>query len=151
MPTSKQIRNKDKFTKEYKLREIQKNLTKKARLKKEYLRTLKNEGYKVPEKKPTPVSKDDIKQLREEHESQGKKKLDEKKEIKKQRKRLQVERAQEAKMKEEERIKVIKQKEQEREKKKTKLTQKTKTGQPKMGPKIEDMLGRINSNSLYTG
>ncbi|GAV54788.1 hypothetical protein ZYGR_0AS01110 [Zygosaccharomyces rouxii] len=150
MPTSKQIRNKDKFTKEYKLKEIQKNLTKKARLKKEYLKTLKNEGYEVPDKKPIPVSKDDIKHLREERALQGKKKLDEKKEIKKQRKRLQAEHAQEARKKAEERVKIIEQKEQEREKRKIKMTQKTKTGQPKMGPKIDDMLDKIKNDSLYT-
>lgn len=150
MPTSKQIRNKDKFTKEHKLKEIQRNLTKKARLKKEYLKTLRKEGYEIPDKKPTPVSRDDIKRLREERTLQGKKKLDEKKEIKKQRKKLQAEHAQEAKNKAEERVKIIEQKEQEREKRTTKVTQKTRTGQPKMGPKIDDMLGKIKSNSLYT-
>ncbi|CAR28378.1 ZYRO0F02618p [Zygosaccharomyces rouxii] len=150
MPTSKQIRNRDKFTKEYKVKEIQRNLTKKARLRKEYLKALKSEGYEVPDKKPTPVSKDDIKHLKEERALQGKRKLDEKKEIKKQRKRLQAEHAQEAKRKEEERIKIIEQKAQEREKRKVKMTQKTKTGQPKMGPKIDDMLDKIKNNSLYT-
>lgn len=150
MPTSKQIRNRDKFTKEYKLKEIQRNLTKKARLKKEYLKTLKSEGYEIPDKKPTPVSKDDIKNLREERALQGKKKLDEKKEIKKQRKKAQTQQAQEAKKKAEERVRIIEQKERERERRKVKMTQKTRTGQPKMGPKIDDMLGKIKNNSLYT-
>lgn len=150
MPTSKQISNRNKFTKEYKVKEIQRNLTRKARLRKQYLKTLKEEGYEVPDKKPTSTSKDKGKTLREERALQGKNRIDEKKEIKKQRKRMQAESAQEARKLEEEKIKRARKMEQEREMKKKKMTQKTKSGQPRMGPKIEEMLGKIKGDSLYT-
>ncbi|AQZ15228.1 FYV7 (YLR068W) [Zygosaccharomyces parabailii] len=150
MPTSKQVSNRTKFTKEYKVREIQKNLTRKARLKKQYLKTLKEEGYEVPDKKPPTTSQANVKTLREERALQGRKKLDDKREIKKQRKRLQAEKAQEFRKLEIERIKRAKEMGQERERKKKKMTQRTRSGQPRMGPKIEEMLGKIKGDALYT-
>ncbi|AQZ19123.1 FYV7 (YLR068W) [Zygosaccharomyces parabailii] len=150
MPTSKQVSNRSKFTKEYKVREIQKNLTRKARLKKQYLKTLKEEGYDVPDKKPSTTSQDNVKSFREERALQGKKKLDEKREIKKQLKRQQAEQAQESRKLEIDRIKRAKEMEQERERKKKRMTQRTRSGQPRMGPKIEEMLGKIKGDALYT-
>lgn len=150
MATSKQIDNRKKFTKEYKVKEIQKNLTKKARLRKEYLKVLKEEGYSVPEKNPDTVKTYDAKKAKEERILQGKKRYDEKKEIKRQRKLSQKEQAELRKDREVERIKMAKEKQVDREKRKRRMTQKTKSGQPKMGPKINDLLDKIKGDDTYT-
>lgn len=150
MATHKQHENRKKFTKEYKVKEIQRNLTKKARLKRGYLKVLKEEGYTVPDKKPALISKDDIQMLKAERSLQGKKKLDEKREIKKQRNRLQRDLIEERRKNEVEKLKQTKEKLQERERRKTRLTQRTKSGQPRMGPKIEDLLNKIKEDDTYT-
>ncbi|KQC42191.1 Essential protein required for maturation of 18S rRNA [Saccharomyces cerevisiae] len=89
MGTAKQNQNRKKFTREYKVKEIQRSITKKTRLRKEYLKALKDEGYAVPEKEPKTVAKESVRKIKEARAIEGKKKLDEKKEIKKQRKRMQ--------------------------------------------------------------
>lgn len=150
MATTKQQHNRKKFTKEYKVREIQKNLTQKARLKKEYLKALKEEGYSVPEKAPSGKSKQDYRKLKAELRDEGKRKFDEKKEIKKERKRQQREEAEERRTRELENIKQVKAKMDERERRKKRLSQKTRTGQPLMGPKINDLLSKIREDDTYT-
>ncbi|SCV99714.1 LAFE_0B00892g1_1 [Lachancea fermentati] len=138
-----------KYTREYKVREIQKNLTKKARLKKEYLKTLKEEGYTPPEKdsKSAKVSFQEIKARRA---TETKKKLDEKKEMRKLRKKLQKEKADKLRENEMKKLQDIKQKKVQREERANKLSQRTKYGQPLMGPKIEDLLTKIKNDDTYT-
>ncbi|CAG58963.1 uncharacterized protein GVI51_F01309 [Nakaseomyces glabratus] len=141
--------NGKKFTKEYKVKAIQQNITRKARLKKEYLKALKEEGYAVPEKE-TSRREVNVKKLKEDKRLEGKKKIDEKKELKKQRKREQREKLEERRRKEEEKVKIIRQKEQEREQKRRKMTKRTRSGQPLMAPKIEDLLSKIKNDDTYT-
>lgn len=150
MATAKQQHNRKKFTKEYKVKEIQKNLTQKARLKKEYLKALKEEGYSVPEKNPNGKSKDEIRKLKAGLREKGQKKLDEKKEIKKERKKEQREDAEARRRKQLEDIKQVKVKMDERERRKKRLSKKTRTGQPRMGPKIDDLLSKIKEDDTYT-
>ncbi|CCD24312.1 Fyv7p NDAI_0C06530 [Naumovozyma dairenensis CBS 421] len=139
MATFKQQHNRKKFTREYKVKEIQRSITKKTRLKKEYFKALKDEGYTVPEKKgeDNPVKRN-VKKLKEERALQGKQKLDEKKAMKRERKKLQKEQIQDQRKQEMERIQMSKEKHMARERRKTRMTQKTRSGQPKMGPKIDD-------------
>lgn len=150
MATAKQQHNRKKFTKEYKVKEIQKNLTQKARLKKEYLKALKEEGYSVPEKNHNGKAKDEIRKLKVGLREKGQKKLDEKKEIKKERKKEQREDAEARRRKELEDIKQVKIKMDERERRKKRLSKKTRTGQPRMGPKIDDLLSKIKEDDTYT-
>lgn len=151
MMKSKEHFNKKRYTKEYKIREIQRNLTKKARLKKKYLKLLKEEGYDVPEeKKHTEGPGLTPRELKEQRLEEGKRRVDERKEMKKQRKRMQRERAEERRTREMERIRISREKHLERERRSQRLTQKTRTGQPLMGPRIEDLLSKIKSDDTYT-
>lgn len=174
MATSKQRFNRKKFTKEYKVKQIQKNITKRTRLKKQYLKALKEEGYSVPSKEQSSNSKkrdlndnDDIlnsnndtvsisirkksvKDLKEEKRLAGKAKIDEKKRLKKEKLKKQREEREMRRQKELERIKLSKEKHLQREKRSKRLTQKTRTGQPLMGPKISDLLERIKKDDIYT-
>ena len=150
MGTAKQNQNRKKFTREYKVKEIQRSITKKTRLRKEYLKALKDEGYAVPEKEPKTVAKESVRKIKEARAIEGKKKLDEKKEIKKQRKRMQKDELNKQRSEQLERIRVSKEKLQRREDRKKKLTQRTRTGQPLMGPKIEDLLDKIKTDDTYT-
>lgn len=150
MATAKQQHNRKKFTKEYKVKEIQKNLTQKARLKKEYLKALKEEGYTVPEKNETGRSKEDFKRAREELRGKGQRKFDEKKEIKKDRKKQQREDIEARRNQELEHIQEVKNKMEERERRKKKFSKRTRTGQPLMGPKIDDLLSKIKEDDTYT-
>ncbi|QLQ79329.1 hypothetical protein HG537_0B06770 [Torulaspora globosa] len=150
MTTAKQQQNRKKYTKDYKLKEIQKSLTHKARLKKEYLRALKEEGYSVPDKKADGKSKEEIRRLKQEQRDKNRKKLEEQKRGKKWAKKEQQEASEDRRRSELENIKHIKSKMDEREKRKQKLTKKTRTGQPLMGPKIEDLLGKIKGDDTYT-
>lgn len=138
-----------KFTREYKVKEIQKNLIKKARLKKEYLKTLKKEGYSVPEK-DTSKEKFDFKKSKQQKAFANKKRFDEKKELNRQKKKSQHEKAERRREEEVRRIKEVKEKERVRETRTRKLNQRTRTGQPLMGPKIEDLLDKIKSDDTYT-
>ncbi|AMD20198.1 HDL546Cp [Eremothecium sinecaudum] len=133
-----------KYTKEYKIKEIQKNLLKRARLKKQYLKSLKEEGYELPEKQTKPRLP--LEQLKKEN----KRKVDEKKEFKRQRKQTEKEKAEKRRQNEVEKVMIAKQKQEIREKKREKLTRKTRTGQPLMGPKIGDLLDKIKNDSTYT-
>lgn len=107
MGTAKQSQNRKKFTREYKVKEIQRSITKKTRLRKEYLKALKDEGYTVPEKEPRTGVKDSVRKIKEARATEGKKKLDEKKEIKRQRKKLQRDELNERRNDELERIRSI--------------------------------------------
>lgn len=142
-------RNGKKFTKEHKVRAIQQNITRKARLKKEYFKALKEEGYTVPEQ-PESRREVNVKKLKEDRRNEGKKKIDEKKELKRLRKKEQREKAEEHRRQEIEKVKLIRQKEQEREVKKRKMNKRTRSGQPLMGPKIEDLLSKIKTDDTYT-
>ncbi|CAI4047377.1 hypothetical protein SUVZ_12G1210 [Saccharomyces uvarum] len=150
MGTAKQSQNRKKFTREYKVKEIQRSITKKTRLRKEYLKALKDEGYTVPEKEPRTGVKDSVRKIKEARATEGKKKLDEKKEIKRQRKRLQRDELNDRRNDELERIRVSKEKFQMREDRKKRMTQRTRSGQPLMGPKIEDLLDKIKTDDTYT-
>ncbi|QEU60542.1 Fyv7 [Kluyveromyces lactis] len=138
---------KKKFTKEYRLKEIQRNLTKKARLKKEYLKVLKDEGYSIPEK---PQYEKHDRSSVEAKKAFNKQKVRDQREEHKLRKRTQKEKEQSFKEQEMKRIQLSKEKQVERDRRAKKLTQRTKRGQPVMGPKINDLLDKINSDETYT-
>ncbi|SCU79173.1 LAME_0A07558g1_1 [Lachancea meyersii CBS 8951] len=138
-----------KHSKEYKVREIQKNLVKKARLKKEYLKVLKEEGYSAPEKKAS-EAKLSFREKRERNAAGNRQKIDEKKELKKLRGQQQREKTLQRQQREQERLKEIKEKERQRGLRSSKVTQRTRSGQPLMGPKIEDLLGKIRADDTYT-
>ncbi|CCE66178.1 hypothetical protein TPHA_0P00200 [Tetrapisispora phaffii CBS 4417] len=152
MVTSKQQYNKKKFTREYKVKEIQKNLTKKARLKKEYLKALKEEGYAVPEKAPSEGNeKYDYKKRKEEREQENRRRALERKAMKQEKKWKEKQRTLQRQQTQEERTKTIQLKLKDRERRRERLTQMTRSGQPKMGPKIEDLLNKIKTDDTYTG
>ncbi|KAL3228455.1 rRNA-processing protein FYV7 [Nakaseomyces bracarensis] len=142
-------RNGKKFTKEHKVKAIQQNITRKARLKKEYFKALKEEGYSVPEQ-PESRREVNVKKLKQDKKLEGKKKIDEKKELKRLRKKEQREKAEARRKYEEDKVKLLRQKEQDRESRKRKMTKRTKSGQPLMGPKIEDLLSKIKGDNTYT-
>lgn len=150
MATSKQQFNRKKFTKEYKVREIQKSLTKKARLTKEYLKALKEEGYTVPDKKPSNEGSYDYKKRKEERNQENKRRLEEKRAFKRDKLQKQKENFENRKQNEADSIKAVKEKYVARDDRKRKMTQRTRSGQPKMGPKIEDLLNKIKGDETYT-
>ncbi|CAI4035003.1 hypothetical protein SMKI_12G1400 [Saccharomyces mikatae IFO 1815] len=150
MGTAKQSQNRKKFTREYKVKEIQRSITKKTRLRKEYLKALKDEGYTVPERETRTGAKESVRKMKEARAIEGKKKIDEKKEIKKQRKKMLRDEIYKQRSEQLEKIRVSKEKFQMREERKKKLTQRTRTGQPLMGPKIEDLLDKIKTDDTYT-
>ncbi|AGO11495.1 AaceriABR226Wp [[Ashbya] aceris (nom. inval.)] len=133
-----------KYTKESKVREIQKNLHKRAKLKRQYLKTLEQEGYEVPEeqKKQRPTF--------EQRKGEKKQKVDEKKEIARRRKREQKEEAEARRQRELQELEQAKAKLAERERRNKRVLQKTRSGQPKMGPKINDLLDKIQNDTTYT-
>lgn len=137
---------KKKFTKEYRIKEIQKNLTKKARLKKHYLKALKEEGYSVPDK---PIQQKPRITL-EEQKSQNKKKVEDQRKLHKQRKHSDWETQKRHKEDELSKIQMSKNKQVEREKRSKKLNQRTRRGQPLMGPKINDLLDKIKNDETYS-
>ena len=147
----KQYRNKEKFTREYKVREIQRSITKKARLRRGYLKALKEEGYSVPDAAPDSSRvKQSVRERREDQRREGKRKFDEKKEMKRERRRTQQEQREESRRQQLESIRVSKEKFKLRERRSAKLTQRTRSGQPLMGPKIEDLLDKIKNDDTYT-
>ncbi|KAG0654904.1 rRNA-processing protein fyv7 [Maudiozyma exigua] len=150
MAFTKQQRNKEKFTREYKVREIQKSITKKTRLKKAYLKALKDEGYSVPDAQPQSRARISVRDMKEQRLREGKKKIDEKKEIKRERRKNSVMQAAEKRQRQMDRIKESKEKFKQREQRTNRLTQRTRTGQPLMGPKIEDLLDKIKKDDTYT-
>lgn len=150
MAFTKQQRNKEKFTREYKVREIQRSITKKARLRKGYLKALKEEGYTVPEAQPQSQTRLSVREMKAQRQRDGKKKFDEKKEMKRERRRTHAQQAEDLRQKQLEDIRVSKEKFKQRERKSTKLTQRTRSGQPLMGPKIEDLLDKIKNDDTYT-
>ncbi|QLG72890.1 hypothetical protein HG535_0D05990 [Zygotorulaspora mrakii] len=147
MATTKQQENRKRFTKEGKVKEIRRSLTKKARLKKGYLKALKEEGYSIPEKQPKLITGEKARQ-NDSHE--GKMKWDGKVQIKKQRKKLQRDLLEERGKKEAQKVKENKERLETREKRKVNMTKRTRSGQPLMGPKIEDLLSKIKDDETYT-
>ncbi|CAB4254144.1 similar to Saccharomyces cerevisiae YLR068W FYV7 Essential protein required for maturation of 18S rRNA [Maudiozyma barnettii] len=150
MAFTKQQRNKEKFTREYKVREIQKSITKKTRLRKAYLKALKDEGYSVPEAQSQSQVKLSVRDMKEQRLREGKKKLDEKKEIKRQIRKNNVQQAVDHRQRQIDRLHESKEKFKQRERRSTQLTQRTRTGQPLMGPKINDLLDKIKKDDTYT-
>lgn len=136
-----------RHTKEYKLKEIQKNLTKKARLKKQYLKALKEEGYTVPERSVTEAPRSSL----QDQKAANKRKFDEKRQLEKQRKTHQKDKKEERRRKELEKIEDSKTRQVEKEKRWKKVNQKTRSGQPLMGPKIDDLLSKIKNDKTYSG
>lgn len=147
MATTKQQQNRKKFTKEYKIKEIQKSLTKKARLRKGYLKALKEEGYSIPDKRPTSIPNKPSKNLNGE---ENRRNFEQKKEIIQQRKKSHRDALEERKKNDFSKLKEAKEKLQEREKRRVKLAKRTKSGQPLMGPRIEDLLSKIKEDETYT-
>lgn len=138
-----------KFTKEYKIQQIQKNISRKSRLRKEYLKVLKEEGYEVPEKtstKPHITSRE----LKNQKTIEGRQKREDIKQAKRDRKRTLKEKLESRKQEEIAKIEDSKKMMMERERKKRKLTQKTRAGQPVFAPKIEHLLNKIQSDETYT-
>lgn len=137
MVNAKRLEKRKKFTKEYKIREIQKNLHKRSNQKRKYLKALKDEGYSVPEKedRPTHSSRPKQQELRSRKKDKNAEKIAQRKEYRR---------------KELEKISTIKSNESKRETRRERLSQKTRTGQPKMGPKIEDLLDKIKNDDIYT-
>ncbi|SCU83491.1 LADA_0C11760g1_1 [Lachancea dasiensis] len=138
-----------KHSKEYKAREIQKSLVKKARLRKDYLKALKEEGYTAPEKKSS-EAKVSFKQMKERNAAGNRQKLDEKKEMKKLRNKKQHEKTLERQKQEQERLKDARERERQRQVRSSRVTQRTRSGQPLMGPKIDDLLSQIKADDTYT-
>lgn len=123
--------------KESKNQEIKKSLVHRARLRKQYFKELKKEGEAIPEK--------EFKKDRQSRETESKPRPDfrERAEIAKQRKELA---RKEREMKRQEYIKNGEKKRAERERKKEQLSQKTRTGQPLMGPRIANLLEKIQND-----
>lgn len=151
MATDKQKQNRKKFTRDYKVREIQKNITKRTRLKKNYFKALKSEGYSVPEKSNNASrERKSSKQYKEEQRNHAKDKLQSAKQDKLQRIKDQKQKREQKRFEQLEKIKISKDKYQQRGKKSERLTQKTRTGQPLMGPRIENLLDKIKNDDTYT-
>ncbi|SCV02248.1 LAMI_0G17238g1_1 [Lachancea mirantina] len=138
-----------KHTKEHKLREIQKSLTKKARLRKEYLKTLKQENLSLP-KKDEASPRLSYREAKTQKAAQRKEDVERKKELKIERKRLEKDRYLSSKQDEKQKLEDIRKKHEQRSVRSKKLTQRTKSGQPLMGPKIEDLLEKIKTDETYT-
>ncbi|AAS50999.1 ABR226Wp [Eremothecium gossypii ATCC 10895] len=133
-----------KFTKESKVREIQKNLHKRAKLKRQYLKTLEQEGYEVPEEQKRQ------KPSFEQRKGEKKQKVDEKKEHARRRKREQKEEMEAKRQRELDELERAKVRQVERERRNKRIQQKTRSGQPKMGPRINDLLDKIQKDTTYT-
>lgn len=114
-------------------REIRQALTHKARLRKKYIQELERSGETVPERQ--------TKQQRECRDDQVKRpSFQERQQMAKDRKKaFRDEREKER----EERTHQVEKKRIERERKKEMLSQKTRTGQPLMGPRINNLLEKI--------
>lgn len=154
MATSKQQFNRKKFTKEYRVKQIQKNITKRTRLKKNYFKALKEEGFSAPERPHDDRQDGDhkhkkVRELKEERRQAGKQKIDEKKQIKKDRMQKQREEKEARRQQQLDRIETSKAKHLQREQRSKRLTQRTRSGQPLMGPKIEDLLNKIKTDDTY--
>lgn len=161
-----------KDLRDYKNQEIKRSLVHRARLRKQYFKLLEEEGEAPPapsKKEKAAGSEDEDSQL-----TDGSDELDSEENTVKlkaplppqrappkvapKRKPLNFqERAKLAKDRKEqqreeklrqvqERRRAIEQKQKERERKKESLSRKTKSGQPVMGPKINDLLDKIRSN-----
>ncbi|CAR25412.1 rRNA-processing protein FYV7 [Lachancea thermotolerans] len=138
-----------KHTRESKVRDIQKSLVRRARLRKDYFKALKEEGYTAPEKQES-KTKRSYREVREQATAANRKKLDEKKEMKKLRGRMEYQKAQEKRKTELQKINEAKEREKQRNQRSKKVTQRTRSGQPLMGPKIEDLLSKIKADDTYT-
>lgn len=117
--------------------EIKKALVHRARLRKQYLKDLKEQGEELPEKAP-----------RKEYEAKGqrpypKPNYQERAEIARKRKELA---RKEREIKRQDYAKNAEKKRADREKKKELLSQKTRTGQPLMGPRIANLLEKIKND-----
>lgn len=116
--------------------EIKKALVHRARLRKQYLKDLKEQGEELPEKAPR-------KENEEKHNRPyPKPNYQERAEIAKKRKEVA---RKEREAKRQEYTKNAEKKRAEREKKKELLSQKTRTGQPLMGPRIANLLEKIKN------
>ncbi|KAH3903226.1 related to rRNA-processing protein FYV7 [Saccharomycodes ludwigii] len=158
MPPKKSL-NAKKFTREYKLKEIQRNLTRKSRLKKQYLKALKEEGYAIPQNtesdehldgKNTATAKLTGRDRKVIKRQNSELKYEEKKKLKQERLYKKRQDREFKREKELNRIKEIKSKHQTKIDRREKLAQRTKTGQPLMGPRIEDLLNKIKNDDTYT-
>ncbi|PSK40958.1 hypothetical protein C7M61_000625 [Candidozyma pseudohaemuli] len=160
-----------KDLREYKNQEIKRSLVHRARLRKQYFKLLEEEG-EVPshEKGDNKDQKDDVSDQSKSDESDNDAQHSKVKQkaslppqqappkVTTQRKPLNFqERAKLAKERKEQqredklqrvkdRRRAIEQKQMEREKKKESLSRRTKSGQPVMGPKINDLLDKIRNN-----
>ncbi|CDR40773.1 CYFA0S05e04324g1_1 [Cyberlindnera fabianii] len=117
---------------ESKNREIRQALVHKARLKKKYIKELEKSGEKLPERSSK----------REEEAEKKKNQLtfQDRQKLAKERKKASREQREKEKL---ERELQVEKKQKEREKKKEALAQRTKYGQPLMGPRINNLLEKI--------
>ncbi|AET37745.1 Fyv7p Ecym_1524 [Eremothecium cymbalariae DBVPG len=133
-----------RFTKEHKIKEIQKSLHKRARIKKQYLKSLKVEGYELPDKQEKPkLSYDQVK-------TDKRSKVAQNEELKKRCKRLQSKELEERRQHNFAKIQEAKERQFAREKRSLRVTKRTRSGQPLMGPKIDDLLEKIKNDNTYT-
>jgi hypothetical protein len=115
-------------------REIRQALTHKARLRKKYIKELEKSGESIPDK-----------ESRQQRERKSDDKLNrpsfqERQQIAKERKKQLREERENQKM---ERQEMVEKKRKDRERKKEQLSQTTRTGQPLMGPRITNLLEKI--------
>lgn len=132
-----------RYKKKDKIKDIQRHLVKQARIKKKYLKTLREEGYIVPEKR------DKSNTFNEEVKQENREKYNKKYELK-QKKRLQLEQEETYRQNELLRIRKAEEEHLKKAQRYHRITQKTRSGQPLMGPKIEDLLNKIKSDDVYT-
>ncbi|KAL6942339.1 hypothetical protein ACO0QE_003512 [Hanseniaspora vineae] len=153
----KKIQQSKKFTKEYKIAEIKKSLHKKARLKKNYFKALKDEGYSLPDERENQSSGrksrvDPSLSYKERKDIQKRENIEKLKALKQQKKDTKYQQKltkEERRQKELDRVNEIKKKNENRQLKRERLTQTTRRGQPLMGPKIEDLLNKIKTDDIY--
>ncbi|CEP22749.1 rRNA-processing protein FYV7 [Cyberlindnera jadinii] len=118
---------------ESKNREIRQALTHKARLKRKYLKELERSGESVPDK-------EEVHRHRVVREADKGPSFQERQQIAKERKKFLRELREKEKK---QRMETVQLKREARDKKKELLSQKTRTGQPLMGPRINNLLEKI--------
>lgn len=151
-------KNKKRFVdrRETKSADIKRALTHRARLRKNYFKLLKHEGLEEPSREKPEVSdgessdeeEPEDSELHETHEPKSKKpkptSFAERAAIAKQRR---AEKRHERLQKIQEKLTMVERQEKIRELKRKELSQKTKRGQPVMGPRINNLLEKIKKNN----
>jgi hypothetical protein len=116
-------------------REIRQALTHKARLRKKYIKELEKSGESIPDKESRQQQRERINDNEVKRPS-----FQERQQIAKERKKQLREEREKQNM---ERQEMVEKKRKDRERKKDQLSQTTRTGQPLMGPRISNLLEKI--------